>query len=51
MLLLAAGDTLQGLATVGAKVTYTVIGMELNAGVETYKVLAQGQLAVAAGTL
>lgn len=46
MINLAAADTVQGSAGTGAVITYTLSGMELAAGVETYKTLAQGQLAV-----
>lgn len=51
MLTLAAADTLGGVAQTAAKVTCTVFGMELNAGTETYKALAQLQLAIAAATI
>lgn len=51
MLTLAAADTLAGVAQTAAKVTCTIFGMELNAGVETYKVLDQRQLAAAAATI
>lgn len=51
MIVLEAGKTLQGIAGTATAITYTVDGMELNAGVEAYKTLAQGQLAAAAGVL
>lgn len=51
MLTLAPGETISGIAASATAITYTITGMELNAGVEAYKVLAQGQLAAAAGTL
>lgn len=51
MLTLAAADTLAGVAQTASKVTSTIFGMELNAGVEAYKVLDQRQLAVAAATI
>lgn len=44
MITLAAADTFQGNAGTAAVITYTLSGMELAAGVETYKTLAQGQL-------
>lgn len=51
MLLLAAADTLAGVAQAASKVTCTIFGMELNAGTEVYKVLDQRQLAAAAATI
>lgn len=51
MLLLAAADTLAGVAQTASKVTCTVMGMELNAGAEVYKPLDQRQLAAAAATI
>ena len=51
MLTLAAADTLAGVASSGSKVTCTVFGMELAAGVETYKVLDQRQLASSVATI
>jgi len=51
MLTLAAADTLAGVASAGTIVTSTIFGMELAAGVETYKVLDQRQLAAAAATI
>lgn len=44
MIVLAATDTIQGVADVASKVTYSIFGMTLNAGVEAYSCLAQGQL-------
>jgi hypothetical protein len=51
MLNLAATDILAGVAGTATAITYTLTGMELNAGVEAYKVLAQGQLPNSVGTL
>lgn len=51
MLTLAAADTLAGVAQTAAKVTCTVMGMELSGGVEVYKVLDQRQLPAAAATI
>jgi hypothetical protein len=48
---LAAAGTLQGSVTSAATVTATVHGMELAGSTETYKVLAQLQLAAAAGVI
>ena len=45
MITLAAADYLSADSDVGSMVTYTIFGMELSAGVEVYKVLAQGQVA------
>lgn len=44
MLTLAATNTIQGSAGTASAITYTIFGMEFSGGVETYKVLAQGQL-------
>ena len=49
MLTLAAADTLAAGASAATQVTSTVFGMELNAGVEVYKVLDQRQLAAVSG--
>lgn len=51
MLTLAAADTLAGVAQTASKVTCTIHGMEFSAGVETYKVLDQRQLAATAATI
>jgi hypothetical protein len=51
MILLAAADTLAGVAQTAAKVTCTIFGMELNGTTETYKVLDQRQLASAVATI
>lgn len=51
MIILAAADTLAGGASVASKLTSTVFGMELAAGVETYKVLDQRQLAASPATI
>lgn len=51
MFTLAATDTIAGVASAASEVTCTIFGMELNAGVEAYKVLDQRQLAAAAATI
>jgi hypothetical protein len=51
MIVLEAAKTLSGIAGSATAITYTIEGMELASGVETYKTLAQGQLASSAGTL
>lgn len=51
MLTLPAAGTLAGVAQSAATVTCTIMGMELNAGVEVYKILDQRQLANAAATI
>jgi hypothetical protein len=51
MIVLEAGQTLRGVAPQANFITYTIEGMELNAGVESYKTLAQGQLAITVTTL
>jgi hypothetical protein len=51
MLTLAAADTLAAGASVASMLTSTVFGMELNGGVEVYKVLDQRQLAAVAATI
>lgn len=51
MLTLEAAQTIRGVAASATAITYTIDGMELLAGVESYKTLAQGQLASSAGTL
>lgn len=51
MLTLAAADTLAAGASAASQVTSTLFGMELNAGVEVYKVLDQRQLAAAPATI
>jgi hypothetical protein len=48
---IAAAGTLQGSSTAAASVTYTILGVELAGSAETFKPLAQGQLAAAAGVL
>ena len=50
MLTLAAADTIAAKATTG-QVALTIMGMELNAGTEVYKVLAQLQLSDTAATV
>jgi hypothetical protein len=51
MLTLAAADFLAADSTAAAQVTFTLFGMELNTGVEVYKVLAQGQVAASITTI
>jgi hypothetical protein len=51
MLTLAPGETIAGIAAAATSITYTIFGMELNAGVESYKILAQGQLPSSAAVL
>lgn len=51
MIVLEAAKVLAGVASAASAITYTIEGMELLAGVESYKTLAQGQLASSAGTL
>lgn len=51
MLTLAATNTIAGIAGTTTAITYSIFGMTLNAGVETYAVLAQGQLSTSAGTI
>lgn len=51
MITLAAAGTIQGAAGTATAVTYTITGMELASGTETYTVLAQGQLAASVGAL
>lgn len=51
MITLAAADYLAADSDEASQVTFTLFGMELNAGVEVYKVLAQGQVAATIGTI
>lgn len=51
MIALGTADTLQGQATEASKVTYTVTGSQITAGVSAYDVLAQGQLGSSVGVL
>ena len=51
MLTLAATNTIAGVAGTATAVTYSIFGMTLLSGVETYSILAQDQLATSAGTL
>lgn len=51
MITLAAADTLAGGASVASMLSSTIFGMELNAGVEVYKVLDQRQLAASPATI
>jgi hypothetical protein len=48
---IAAAGTLQGSATAATSVTYTILGVELAGSTETFKPLAQGQLAATTGVL
>jgi hypothetical protein len=51
MLVLAAADTLQGVADAANKVTYSIFGMTLVNSVEAYSCLAQGQFSNSAGAI
>lgn len=51
MINLAATESLRGVCGSATAVTYTVAGLEILAGVEAYKTLAQGQLPAAAAAL
>jgi hypothetical protein len=51
MIILAANDTLAGVASAASELTITVFGMELNGTVETYSTLYQGQLPNSAATI
>lgn len=51
MLTLAATNTIGGIAGTASVITYSIFGMTLLSGAETYAVLAQGQLSNSAGTL
>jgi hypothetical protein len=52
MFTLAAAETIAGIAGTATAITYALFGMELSAaGVETYKKLAQGQLATGAAAI
>lgn len=51
MITLAAAATLSGKAGTATAITYTLHGDEVSAGVDTFKTLAQGQLASSTGTL
>lgn len=51
MITLGPADTLAGVAGTASAITATIFGMELNAGVESYKRLSQAQLGLAAATL
>jgi hypothetical protein len=51
MLTLAGGETIAGVAGVGATITYTLAGAEVTQGEPTYKTLAQGQLSNVAATV
>src|ERR1035437_1478308 len=51
MLILAANDTLSGVASASSMVTCGLYGMELNGTTETYKKLDQRQLAASVATI
>ena len=51
MITLAATNTIGGVAGSASVITYSIFGMTLNAGAETYAVLAQGQLSNSAATI
>jgi hypothetical protein len=51
MLTLATASTIGGVAGTVSAVTYSIFGMTLASGTETYLMLAQGQLATSAGAL
>jgi len=51
MIVLAAADYIAAGASSASKLTCTMFGMELNAGVEVYKVLDQRQLAASPATI
>jgi hypothetical protein len=50
-LTLATGETIRGLGGAATSITYTIFGDEIAAGVDAFKVLAQGQLPSSIGTL
>jgi hypothetical protein len=50
-LVLNTTETIRGVAGTASAVTCTITGAEISGGVETYKVLYQGQLPSSAGTL
>jgi len=51
MITLAPAESIRGVSSAGATITYTITGMTLVAGVESYGVIAQGQLPAVAGVL
>lgn len=51
MITLAATHVIGGKAGAGSSITYSIFGMELASGTETYKVLAQGTLGTSAAAL
>lgn len=51
MITLAATGTLKGKAGTATAITYTISGDSVNAGVDTFGILGQGQLAVSTGDL
>jgi hypothetical protein len=51
MIVLAAADTISGIAGAATAITYSIEGMELVGTTETYKALAQGQLGSSSSTL
>jgi hypothetical protein len=50
-LTLATGETISGVASAATSITYTIFGDEIVGTTDAFKVLAQGQLPNAAGTL
>lgn len=51
MLTLATGETIAADSDAASVMNYTIFGMEKNGSTETYKTLAQGQIASAAATI
>lgn len=51
MITLAATNTIRAVAGTGSAITYTLFGLEFASAVDTYKVLAQGQVASSVGTI
>lgn len=51
MLIIEAANTIRGVASSATAISYVLEGMELVAGVESYKTLAQGQLGSSASVL
>jgi hypothetical protein len=51
MINLGAAGTIGGIAGTSSAITYTIFGMTLLSGAETYSVLAQGQMTTSAATL
>ena len=51
MITLGTSNTIQGVAATQSSVVYTIAGMEVSGGTETYKILANGDLPTAAAIL